>query len=68
MDMAERRVRIWFDREGDFLEVIFEERAGWFRKTADDRVMEKVDADGNVIGFSVLNVTTIDGHPLDVTL
>jgi len=66
--MAERRVRIWFDREGDFLEVIFEERAGWFRETADDRVMEKVDADGNVIGFSVLNVTTIDGHPLDVTL
>jgi hypothetical protein len=68
MDMAERRVRIWFDREGDFLEVIFEERAGWFRETADDRVMEKVDADGNVIGFSVLNVTTIDGHPVDVTL
>jgi hypothetical protein len=66
--MAERRVRIWFDREGDFLEVIFEERAGWFRETADDRVMEKVDADGNVIGFSVLNVTTIDGHPVDVTL
>jgi hypothetical protein len=27
-----------------------------------------VDADGNVIGFSVLNVTTIDGHPVDVTL
>lgn len=66
--MAERRVRIWFDREGDFLEVIFEERAGWFRETADDRVMEKVDADGNVIGFSVLNVTAIGGHPLDVTL
>jgi hypothetical protein len=66
--MAERRVRIWFDREGDFLEVTFEERAGWFRETADDRVMEKVDADGNVIGFSVLNVTTIDGHPVDVTL
>lgn len=66
--MAERRVRIWFDREGDFLEVIFEQRAGWFRETADDRVMEKVDADGNVIGFSVLNVTTIDGRPLDVTL
>ena len=66
--MAERRVRIWFDREGDFLEVIFEERAGWFRETADDRVREKVDADGNVIGFSVLNVTTIVGHPVDVTL
>jgi len=66
--MAERRVRIWFDRDGDFLEVIFEERAGWFRETADDRVMEKVDADGNVIGFSVLNVTSLSGHPLDVTL
>ena len=26
--MADRRLRIWYDREGDFLEVIFEDRAG----------------------------------------
>jgi len=66
--MAARRVMIWFDREGDFLEVIFEQREGWFRETTDDRVMEKVDAEGNVIGFSVLRVSSHGGAPLEVTL
>lgn len=66
--MAPRRLRIWFDREGDFLEVTFEEREGWFRDTSDDRVMERVDADGNVIGFSILNVSSLGDGPLDVTL
>ncbi|MBS1104647.1 MAG: hypothetical protein H6Q91_149 [Deltaproteobacteria bacterium] len=66
--MAARRVMIWFDREGDFLEVIFEQREGWFRETTDDRVMEKVDAEGNVIGFSVLRVSSLGGAPLEVTL
>jgi len=66
--MAARRVMIWFDREGDFLEVIFEQREGWLRETTDDRVMEKVDAEGNVIGFSVLRVSSLGGAPLEVTL
>lgn len=66
--MAARSVRIWFDRDGDFLEVIFEQREGWFRETTDDRVMEKVDADGNVIGFSVLHVSSLGGVPPEVTL
>lgn len=66
--MAPRRLRVWFDREGDFLEVAFEDREGWFRDTADDRVMERVDADGNVIGFSILGVSTLGETPLDVVL
>jgi hypothetical protein len=46
--MAERRLRIWYDAEGDYLEVIFDQRPGYFRETRDDRVMEKVDAEGNI--------------------
>jgi hypothetical protein len=59
---------VWFDREGDFLEVTFEDREGWFRDTADDRVMERIDAEGNVIGFSILGVSTLGETPLDVVL
>jgi uncharacterized protein YuzE len=66
--MATRRLRVWFDREGDYLEVTFDDREGWFRDTADDRVMERVDADGNVIGFSILGVSTLGETPLDVVL
>ena len=66
--MAGRKVKIWFDREGDFLQVTFEDREGFFRQTASDRVMEKVDADGNVIGFSVLGVSSLSREPLEVAL
>ena len=66
--MARDRVRIWYDVEGDFLEVIFDQRAGYLRETANDQVMEKVDAEGNVLGFSVLKVSAIRTQPLDVAL
>ena len=47
--MARDKVRVWYDREGDYLEVMFDlETPGYFRDTQDDRVMEKVDAAGNV--------------------
>jgi hypothetical protein len=62
-----RRVSVWYDREGDFLEIIFERKEGYFRETANDQVMEKVDNDGNVIGFHVLKVSRLT-RPLDVEL
>lgn len=58
--MAAKSVSIWLDPEGDFLEVIFDRsRPGYFRETKDDRVMEKIDDQGNVIGFSILKVSSI---------
>jgi hypothetical protein len=66
--MAERKVRIWFDREADYLEVIFDQREGFFRSTANDQVMEKVDSDGNVLGFSVLKVSALQESPLELSL
>jgi len=63
------KVRIWYDREGDFLEVTFAERAGYMRHTANDAVMERVDEDGNVIGFSILEVSQLPaGKPLEAEL
>lgn len=66
--MAERKLKIWYDREGDFLEVMFEQRAGTFRETANPHVMEKVDENGNVIGFSVMRVSALQDSPLEVAL
>jgi len=66
--MAEKRLTIWFDWEGDYLEVIFENREGYFRETANDQVMEKVDREGNILGFSVLRVSSLNPKPLEVTL
>ena len=66
--MAERRVKIWYDPEGDYLEVMFDQRPGYFRETSSDQVMEKVDEAGNILGFSVLKVSALKKTPLEVAL
>ncbi len=66
--MAERKVRIWYDPEGDYLEVIFDQKPGYFRETVSDQVMEKVDDHGNILGFSVLKVSALRKAPLEVAL
>lgn len=66
--MAKRIVKLWYDREGDYLEVMFDRKPGYFRETKSDQVMEKVDKDGNVLGFSILKVSKIRRKPLQVAL
>jgi hypothetical protein len=55
----EKQIKVWYDREGDYLEVLFDTKAGYFCETEDDAVMEKVDTDGNMIGFSILRVSKL---------
>jgi uncharacterized protein YuzE len=66
---VERKVvKLWYDPEGDYLEVIFEQKEGYFRETENDQVMEKVDKEGNILGFSVLKVSSLKEGPLEVAL
>ena len=51
------RIKLWFDAEADFLEVRFSDAAGYEKETPNDAVMERLDAQGNVIGFSILGVS-----------
>ena len=65
----EKEIKVWYDKEGDYLEVIFEQRAGYFKETENDAVMEKVDGEGNVIGFSILKVSALkEQKPLSIAL
>ena len=68
--MAKKTVKakVWYDREGDYLEVLFEKKAGYFRETKNEQVMEKVDAKGNVLGFSILKVSHLNKKPLEIAL
>jgi uncharacterized protein YuzE len=66
--MAKKVVKVWYDPEGDYLEVIFEQKKGYFRETENDQVMEKVDQEGNILGFSVLKVSKLRKKPLEVVL
>ena len=65
----EKEIKIWYDKEGDYLEVIFDRKAGYFRETENDAVMEKVDEQGNTIGFSILKVSALkEQEPLSISL
>lgn len=66
--VAARTLKIWYDREADYLEVLFDQREGFFRETASDQVMEKVDSEGNILGFSVLRVSSLTKAPLELVL
>ncbi len=68
MERRRKALRLWYDPEGDYMEVLFEDRAGYFRETEDDRVMEKVDEKGNVLGFSIMKVSAVKGKPVEVIL
>ncbi len=62
------KVKVWYDSKGDFLEVMFKQKEGYFRETSSDQVMEKVDMEGNVIGFSILKVSSLKEKILDIDL
>jgi hypothetical protein len=66
--MAEK-LKIWFDAEADFLEVRFSDDPGYFRETPNINLMERVDEQGNLLGFAVEGVTQFkQGHPFEAEL
>jgi len=55
--MEKEALRVWFDPGGDLLEVgVGRPRKGFFRDAGDD-VFVRVDEEGNVTGFAILNAT-----------
>jgi uncharacterized protein YuzE len=64
-----KEINVWYDKEGDYLEVLFERKKGYFKETENDAVMEKIDEEGNIIGFSILKVSGLkEQKPLSIIL
>ena len=60
-----RKLKIWYDREGDYLEVLFSDLPGFMRETDNDNMMERIDENGNIIGYSILGISNIkDNKPI----
>ena len=65
----EKEIKIWYDKESDYLAVIFDRKAGYFKENESDSVMKKVDESGNIIRFSILKVSALkEKKPLSVGL
>jgi len=62
-------VKVWYDAEADYLEVVFRDGAGYMTETEHDAVMERVDQDGHILGFSILGVSRFNKEkPLEAVL
>ena len=57
--MEQKWVSIWYDPEGDLLEVIWQRRPGEFVESADGRADIKLDNEGNILGFQIQALSKI---------
>ena len=57
--MASKTVSVWYDDDGDMLEVLWAFREGYFTPTDDDRILKRLDDDGEVIGFLIHEMSTL---------
>ena len=57
--MASRKVFVSYDHEGDMLEVLWAFREGYFTPTDDERILKRLDDNGEVIGFLIHEMSTL---------
>jgi uncharacterized protein YuzE len=63
--MAE--VKLWYDREGDMLEVIFDDAPAHLEEVDED-IFERRTPEGRIVGFTVLNFSKHDRDNLTLPL
>ena len=69
MNMTRKKVSVWYDEEGDMLEVLWAFREGYFTPTDDDRILKRLDDDGQVIGFLIHEMSTLkEPNPVEFDL
>jgi hypothetical protein len=56
--MAGDNLNVWYDREGDHLEIVFDQKAGYFEDTPIENVMRKRDVEGNLLAISIFNLSS----------
>ena len=66
--MGESGIKLWYDSEADFLEVIFKKGKGVAYDTEDERVEVRLDADGGILSFHVLGLKSVSDSPLNVEI
>ena len=67
--MTTRKVFVSYNQEGDMLEVLWAFREGYFTPTDNERVLKRLDDDGEVIGFLIHEMSTLkEPSPLEFEL
>ena len=67
--MTSKRVFVSYYHEGDMLEVLWALREGYFTPTDDNRILKRLDDDGEVIGFLIHEMSTLnESSPVEFEL
>ena len=67
--MMSRKVFVSYDHEADMLEVLWAIREGYFAPTDDERILKRLDDDGEVIGFLIHEMSTLmESSPVEFEL
>ena len=66
MNEDKRKIQIWLDEEGNSLTVTWGFQRGYYSDTNDDRVMVRLDMDGNVQGVQVDDLMGISNKLVEV--
>ncbi|MXZ23729.1 MAG: helix-turn-helix domain-containing protein [Caldilineaceae bacterium SB0665_bin_21] len=67
--MNGKKVFVSYDHEGDMLEVLWAAREGYFTPTDDERILKRLDDDGEVIGFLIHEMSTLkEPSPIEFEL
>lgn len=62
------KLKIWYDPEGDLLEIKFSDQPGEYQATSSKNMMIKTDASGRMVGIMVLKVSEVEGGPMEIEL
>ena len=67
--MTTTKVLVSYHHEGDILEVLWAVREGYFTLTDDERILKRLDDDGEVIGFLIHDMSTLkEPSPIEFKL
>jgi uncharacterized protein YuzE len=61
------RLKVWYDRDGDIMEVVFEDVPSVMEEIDED-VFERRTTDGRIVGFMVMNFSKHDREKLSLPL
>jgi len=60
-------MNVWYDQEGDFLEITFKQAKGYLKEISED-IYERVGEHGELLGYSILNMSRHERHALAIPL
>ena len=66
--MGKQAMKLWYDAEADFLEVVFKKGKGVAYDTEDERVEVRIDSDGDILSFHVLGLKSVSGAPMNIDI